>query len=200
MSSPGGAFAASSGISAISGAGNTYASVVSQQIEADYKRQQLEFSRQMADAQAADAITRGDRAAAEERTKTKGLIGSQRVALAAQGLNIEGGSALDVQLDTAAQSAAAELTIKNNAWREAFGYRAQAMAYGQQGAMVGIAARNNITQTILTGGSNFAAGLNQNALSLGLYKKSPDTVSSPATPRTTGSSGGATPRNVYIGR
>lgn len=146
------------GAGALSTFGQTYSASQAQGAEADYRRSQLELNRQMADIQAKDAIARGDREAEALRARTKKLIGSQRAALAAQGIEVGSGSALDVQADTAALGAVDELTIRNNAWREAFGYRTQALGFGSQGALAALAARNQQRQTILTGGLNFATG------------------------------------------
>jgi hypothetical protein len=169
----GGGFAAMAGINLISQAGNIYSSIASQQIERDYQRQQLEIANQMANMAAADAIRRGDKLAAEERVKTRVFVGSQRAALAAQGINIEGGSALDVQRESAEIGAINELTIKNNAWREAFGYRTQAMSLGNQAAYVGIASNFNQKMTAVTGGANFISQTTTDAARFGLFDKKP---------------------------
>ncbi len=44
------------------------------------------------------------------------------------------------------------LTVKNNAWREAWGYKAQARSYRTQGALSRLASRNEANSTLLTGG------------------------------------------------
>ena len=142
---------------AILGAGSAYSSVRAQKMESDYKRSQLDLNRQMADISAKDAIDRGEREALALRGRTKRLIGSQRAALAAQGINIESGSAAEVQADTAALGAVDELTIRNNAYREAFGYKAQAISYGGQGAFTGIASNFAQRSTILTAGAQFGS-------------------------------------------
>lgn len=153
------------GLQALSTASSTYASVQAQRSQAEFQQSQLELNRRMADIQAADAISRGDREALKLRGQTRRLIGSQRAAQAAGGVDINRGDALDIQAETASLGAADELTIKNNAYREAFGYKAQALSYGAQGAYAGLAARNSIQNTILTGGFQFA----NSAVSAGYY-------------------------------
>lgn len=110
------------------------------------------FNARMAEWQARDAERRGDEAANRHRAQVTRMIGSQRAALAAQGVNVEDGSAAEVQLDTAMLGEMDALTIRNNAAREALGYRAQAIDYRRRGALErsqsGIAALG----TILTGG------------------------------------------------
>lgn len=155
---PGAAFAISSGVQGLSTIGSTYAAASANRAESDYKKSQYAIQQQMAEIQAKDAEARGQRSVESLRRQTKKLIGSQRTALAAQGINIESGSALDVQLDTAQLSAMDELAIKSNAYREAFGYRSQALQAGNAAAFTGMAANFQERSTILTGGQRFISG------------------------------------------
>lgn len=117
-----------------------------------FEEMQAETNARIAELQAEDAIRRGDRASAEHEKKTKALIGKQRASLAAQGIALDDGSALDIQADTAAIGAQDALTIKNNAWREAFGYRQQAQQDRFQGQIARSTAEFQANQTLLTGG------------------------------------------------
>lgn len=121
-----------------------------------YEQQIYESNSRLAMVQADDAITRGNRDATEQLKQTKKLIGSQRAALAAQGIEVGSGSSLDIQQDTAAMGASDALTIKNNAWREAWGFKNQALDYSSKGALAGMTAKNQAKNTILTGGLTFA--------------------------------------------
>lgn len=85
-----------------------------------------DYNASVADMQATDAIARGEENAAEAGTKASELVGSQRAAYAAQGIDVNTGSAVDVQ-DATQQIADRDLkTIRLNAMREAWGYKAQA--------------------------------------------------------------------------
>jgi hypothetical protein len=170
-SGDGAKFAAVAGISLISQVGNIYSSIVAQQIERDYRRQQLELSRELAEIQAKDAIIRGERSAEAAKIRTKLLIGKQRVSLAAQGIDIESGSALNIQQETAEFGAVDELTIRNNAWREAFGYRVQALQLGGQSAYTGLASNFAQRTTVATGGANFVSQTTIDAYRAGLFDK-----------------------------
>lgn len=117
-----------------------------------FTKQQSEFNAQMADLQAADAIRRGDKDATTLKKGAKQLIGSQRAGLAAQGIDVNSGSAADVQADTAGSAEVDALTIKNNAWREAFGYKVQALDARTKGNFAELAGRNEAKNTLLTGG------------------------------------------------
>ena len=84
------------------------------------------FNAGIYDASAVDAVTRGQETENRFRTQLKGLIGSQRVSYAAQGVDVAEGSPLEVQMDTAHQGELDALTIRTNAAREAWGYSVQA--------------------------------------------------------------------------
>lgn len=88
---------------------------------------------QIADLQAQDALERGDIDAKKMKRKTEQVIGSQRTSLAAQGVDVNKGSALDVQADAAYLGELDALTIKNNAAKEAWGYKVQASDYRSRG-------------------------------------------------------------------
>lgn len=88
---------------------------------------------QIADWQAQDALDRGVVNERTMRRQTKQVIGSQRASLASQGVDINKGSALDVQADAAYLGELDALTIRNNAAKEAWGYRVQANDYRNKG-------------------------------------------------------------------
>lgn len=72
--------------------------------------------------QAKDAIQRGKEYEDIFRKQIRGIIGSQRVSFAAQGVDIGDGSAAEVQADTAKQGELDAIAIRTNASREAWGY------------------------------------------------------------------------------
>lgn len=94
-----------------------------------------ELNAQMAEWQAEDAIARGDRAAGVSRMKTRQLKGSQRAALAANGVDLGFGSALDILNDTDLFGEVDAETIRDNASREAWAIRQQAAGLKVDAAM-----------------------------------------------------------------
>ncbi len=138
---------------------------------ASYQQSVYESNARMAEIQAMDAVKRGDTASKETQARAKRLIGSQRAALAAQGQDLETGSALQIQQDTAEIGAADALTIRNNAWREAWGYQSQAEQYRTQSIFSGMTASNNSGNTLLTGGLNAVKDI-----AIGYMSKSSKTV------------------------
>jgi hypothetical protein len=93
--------------------------------QARYQAQVAENNRIIAEQQAKDAEMRGQMAEDARRHQTRMLIGRQRTALAANGMLVDDGSALDITGDAAAQGEIDVLTLRANAAREAYGYRAQ---------------------------------------------------------------------------
>lgn len=85
------------------------------------------------------------------------MIGEQRVALAQQGIDINTGSAGDIQSETDAISHQDAETIKNNAWREAWGFKTQAAEDRGRGKMALATGRATAFNTMLTGGLNAAS-------------------------------------------
>lgn len=103
--------------------------------QGEYSQRVSEFNAREAETAAADAIARGGRAGAEYTRQTRQTLGSQRAALAAQGIDVNTGSAAAVQEDTAKLSALDILQIQNNAALEAHGYKVQALESRLQGEM-----------------------------------------------------------------
>lgn len=145
-------FAASSamqGVNAFAGAG---AQASAMRSKAEYDANTFEINRRLAEFEAEDAIRRGGRAANQKKKETKQVIGSQRAALAAQGIEIDSGSAADIQESTAAIGAMDAITIKNNAYREAYGLKTQALNFGSQAAFSRISGEASARNTLLAGG------------------------------------------------
>lgn len=109
---------------------------------------------QFAEAQAIDAEARGRVNEQRQRETTEGVIGSQRVSFAAQGVDVNKGSSLDVQADAAYLGELDALTIRNNAAREAWGYRTQAGDFMQQGQYARDAGQMQAYNTILGAGGS----------------------------------------------
>lgn len=133
--------------------------------EAAYNAEVFGRNADLAEEQAVDALARGRASEMALRRKGRGLTASQRASFAAQGLDINSGSAMDVQQNDIALSELDALTIRNNAQREALGFRKQA-AYDREDAELalkgGRARANAITKeatygTLLTTSTSLAA-------------------------------------------
>lgn len=128
-------------------------------------RQQGAFQEAMAEqnasykeAAAQDAERRGAVEADRYRRQVGQLIGSQRTGFAANGIDVNSGTAAEIQDDTAAFGEFDALTIANNAAREAWGYRVGAQNDLMNGRMAQSNARSAATGSILGGvGSAFGS-------------------------------------------
>lgn len=116
-----------------------------------YAKQVGEYNAAVANLQADDAMVRGETAVKRQRALTRQITGAQRAAFAAQGQdpNDADSSAMDIQQDAAYLGELDVVTIRNNAAREAWGYRVQAQdarVRGQIGYAEGV---TKATGTIL---------------------------------------------------
>lgn len=131
---------------------SSYAQSSAIESEGNYEKSIADINARFSNINAEDAIKRGDKEATELKKQAKRLIGTQRTSLAAQGIDIESGSALDLQEDTAGQAEMDAMTIRNNAWKEAWGYRVQSQNYSMQGEFAKLSSKNKSRNTLLTGG------------------------------------------------
>lgn len=110
--------------------------------QGSYEAAAFDRNASLAEAQAADALARGGVAAGIRGRQVRSEVGSARAAMAASGIQLDTGSALDVQADIDALGALDVATIRNNAAREAWGYRTQASDLTQRGILSRLAAEN----------------------------------------------------------
>lgn len=104
-----------------------------------------------AERQASDALSRGKKEVANLKRNTKGLIGAQRASYASQNVIVDSGSALDAQEDSAVLSELDALEIKGNAYREAYGYKVDAITQRGAASSARRASKVNSRSTLLTG-------------------------------------------------
>jgi hypothetical protein len=124
---------------AVAGAGaSAYGAVSSgqaQQASANYQAQVAANNAQIANQNALQATAAGNAQAEQSRMKTNALIGEQMAGQASSGIDTGSGSALDVRTS---QKEIGELdveTIRNNAARQAYGFRTQSMGDTAQSAL-----------------------------------------------------------------
>lgn len=117
-----------------------------------FNAKQMEMNARLSDLQADDSIRRGDNEAAQVKKQAKQMVGSQRAALAAQGIEVDSGTAADIQADTQDMGEIDAMTVKNNAWREAWGFKQQALNSSGQAMMTRAESANKARNTLLTGG------------------------------------------------
>lgn len=93
---------------------------------ANYQSGMMKQNAMFKEQAAQETIAAGDTSADWQRVRTGQAVGTQRSVQAANGIDVNSGSAAQLQDDTAMLGELDALTIQNNAAREAYGYRVQA--------------------------------------------------------------------------
>jgi hypothetical protein len=125
--------------------------------QAAFAKKQGESQARIYDIQAGDALRRGEQDQLAIGAQARQVKGAQRAGLAAQGIAVDTGSAADVQAETEKLSAQDVQRAKNNAWREAWGYRVQANQTRMGAQMASEAGNRAASNTLLTGGIRAAS-------------------------------------------
>jgi hypothetical protein len=120
--------------------------------QGDYQKQIYDENARISQIQSDDALRRSEEMAGRVRANARKVQGSQRAAYAAQGIDVNSGSAIDVQDETMTMGEQDAMTVSNNAWREAWGYRVEAHNATMKGELAKAAAKNEANNTLLTGG------------------------------------------------
>lgn len=131
-------------------------SVVAQNKQNKYQEKVAKNNALINENLAKDAENRGAIDEANHRLKVAQMKSSQRAKFGATGADVNLGSALEVQADTAMMGELDALTIRSNAGREAYGYRGNASNIQSQSRLNSMAAKNNQVNTLLTGTSKVA--------------------------------------------
>lgn len=142
------------GASAIAG---SISEASSMRMQAKYEEQQAESQARLNEIKAKEAERIGEKEANQVRNKARQVQGAQRASMAAQGLDVSSGSAFDLQDETARFGEEDMLTVKNNAYRQAWGYRVEADQMRAQAQFNKKMAKYNSISTLLTGGMQAAA-------------------------------------------
>lgn len=90
------------------------------------------YNQQMAEYDASIAAQKGEAAATAQGLKDSANFGAIKAGQAASGVDVNSGSAVDVQSSAAALGELNSMTIKSDSAREAYGYRLKGYGYGLQ--------------------------------------------------------------------
>lgn len=113
----------------------SYFSAKQQKLQLQTQAQLSEINARMAELGARNALLQGERAQQGHMLKTAGLKGKQRAAMAAGGVDLGEGSALNVLTTTDVMSEIDRNTIEHNAMMDAWGYKTQAVNLRSEAAM-----------------------------------------------------------------
>jgi len=138
------AIAATVASTAVAGYGAIQSASASSQA-ANYQAQVAKNNASIASSNAAYAQNAGAVAEQNQALKTRAAIGSVITQEAANGLDVNTGSNLNVRQSTAAMGTQSELNIRNNTARQAYGYKTQQQGYIQQAGLDTTTAENATT-------------------------------------------------------
>lgn len=137
------------------GAVNTLYSSIHQaktaKLRGKFEALQHETNARFASMQANEVIKQGNALAQNNDRKISKLIGSQRARLAAQGIDIDSGSAAEMQDVTRELGMLDSANIRNNAWRQAFGFKQRALQDQLNASAAKIGAKATARNTVATG-------------------------------------------------
>ncbi|TDY26305.1 hypothetical protein B0G81_6815 [Paraburkholderia sp. BL6665CI2N2] len=125
---------------------------------ASYQAEVAKNNQIVANAYSKQAMDDGENQVAAKQQQTSQMIGAERAAMAANGVDLDSGSALRIQGDTAKLGDVDAMTIRNNAARQAYGYQLQGLSYSQQASLDEASSSNAQTAGYVNGFSSILSG------------------------------------------
>ena len=145
-------------------------------LKGQWEKGRAYLNAQLSDLAAEDATERGEKEAARVKAQGDSVRGSQRTSYAAQGVDVNSGSAAIVQSETDYLTGVDMMTVRANAYKEAFGYKTQARSQRYAGDMAefegnnaAFIAQDKSRATLLSGGINFATSAAKGASEAELF-------------------------------
>lgn len=146
------------GAAGIAGAGLGAAQFLTAKQSADaieqqsrFEAQTLQFQSEMALVQRREILKKSQDDIELRQQDTAKLIGTQRVNLAAQGIDIESGTAAELQIQAEEIGARDVATISNNAWRQAWGIQVQSQTLASEADFTRLSGTSRARTTFLSG-------------------------------------------------
>lgn len=139
------------------------------QAESDrYQAQVADNNKKIAQQSATWAEQAGVAAEVAKGQQTRAAVGEAKAAFAANGVDAESGSAMEVIGAASSLGLVDSMTIRSNASREAYGYRTQGANFGSQATLLRMSADNalkagalNAFSSLLGGATSFASGMSK---------------------------------------
>lgn len=133
-------------------------SAYSQHQNSKYQSQLANYNAEVAENSAKDAVNQGNAEASQRRERARQLAGTQAATMAANGVDLGGGTATDVFADTAGMGELDALTTLNNAQRQAYGLQSQAAGQRSQASAATAFGNQQAGLTLLNGALNAYGG------------------------------------------
>jgi len=136
-----------------------------------YNAQVAEMNAVLSERRAKDAEARGKAAEQQKRMEVAQLQGKQRAAMAANGVDVNFGSALDTIVDTAFLGEMDALNIRRNAAREAYDFRVDAASGRADAGLARSSASNAMTAGYLDAAGTVLGGASSSYKSYREYNR-----------------------------
>lgn len=162
---PAGYIAAAGAAATVVGAGVSYmasqnaAAAASNQ--ANYNAEIAANNQKTADQEAQATLQQATVQQQQKANQEEQQIGSQKAAFAANGVDVNSGSATSVLSDTAAAGTLDQLTIQNNAAQTAVGYKNQGINFGNQATLDNQASEQDLAAGNLAADRSVITGAGQ---------------------------------------
>lgn len=135
----------------------TVAKGAAQYESGQYNAQVARNNETIANSNASMAVMRGNVEAGISRERTAQMIGSERAGYGANGIDVNSGSAVRTQSDTARLGEMDAQTILQNAQRSSWGYQLQGSSYGAQAQLDTMQGTESALSSLVGGVNNFAS-------------------------------------------
>jgi hypothetical protein len=129
----------------------TAASAYSQRQQSKYQSELANYNADLQEKSADAAINAGNAQADQMRARARQLSGTQAATMAASGVDLGGGTAVDIFGDTAQMGELDALTTVNNAKAQAYGLQTQAAGSRSQASAYNSFGNQQVATTLLNG-------------------------------------------------
>lgn len=154
----GGMMGASMAMSALGSIGTAYSQANAMKAKGVYDQTVADTNAKISDLESTQTIAAGDISASRKELETQQKVGAMRAVAGGSGIDVSNGSSLLERISTKAVGTIDEQTIRNNAARQAWGFKTQAIMDTYQGQFARMTASNEATQTLLSGGLQAVEG------------------------------------------
>lgn len=144
--------------SAAVGAYSAMASAHAQSQAANYQAQVAAHNAKIADQNASMAVDAGNSQAQQQEMKTRALLGNEKAAQAASGLDVNSGTAVDTRSSTALLGTESELSTHYNAAKQALGYEETGASQQTQSQLYKMQAQDAQSAGAIGAGASLLSG------------------------------------------
>jgi hypothetical protein len=125
--------------------------------QAEFQARQAEFNAQLVGLRAEDLKAQSFEDITERQNQARQIIGAQKTALAAQGIEVDSELGLELQKQEELYAQQDVNTIKNNVWRQALGMEVEKNTLRSQAGFTRLAGESSARSTLVSGGLQGAA-------------------------------------------